>query len=98
MRTLSVVIFALLALFTFANRDQNCGNSGYYCADTDTCCEMTDGSWGCCPYSNGVCCNDNSCCPTHTLCDNSCQGEVMSLYNHLFVQDNNQEEALNQDY
>ncbi|KAM0748370.1 hypothetical protein T439DRAFT_80033 [Meredithblackwellia eburnea MCA 4105] len=54
-----------------------CGTSEMYCQDYQTCCLYSLTSippdkaghsqtleWGCCPYTNGVCCPaNNSCCP-----------------------------------
>ncbi|XP_051537974.1 progranulin-like [Myxocyprinus asiaticus] len=40
------------------------------CPDDTTCCQMPDGSWGCCPMKNAVCCEDKRhCCPEGTTCD-----------------------------
>ena len=39
------------------------------CYDGQTCCLNPDGSYGCCPFSNGVCCIDMvSCCPHANIC------------------------------
>uniref|UniRef100_A0A8C1VA43 Granulin b n=1 Tax=Cyprinus carpio TaxID=7962 RepID=A0A8C1VA43_CYPCA len=38
--------------------------------DDTTCCQMPDGSWGCCPMKDAVCCEDKQhCCPQGTKCD-----------------------------
>uniref|UniRef100_A0A2P2I181 Granulins-like n=1 Tax=Hirondellea gigas TaxID=1518452 RepID=A0A2P2I181_9CRUS len=45
------------------------------CPGQQTCCPFVDGSYGCCPFSRGVCCSDHqSCCPHKTICvnDNTC--------------------------
>nr|XP_055038811.1 granulin b isoform X1 [Misgurnus anguillicaudatus]XP_055038812.1 granulin b isoform X1 [Misgurnus anguillicaudatus]XP_055038813.1 granulin b isoform X1 [Misgurnus anguillicaudatus] len=40
------------------------------CPDDSTCCQMPDGTWGCCPLKNAVCCSDKRhCCPEGTTCD-----------------------------
>ncbi|XP_072311978.1 granulin b [Eucyclogobius newberryi] len=40
------------------------------CPDDTTCCELPDGSWGCCPMVKAVCCSDKEhCCPEGTQCD-----------------------------
>ncbi|XP_075942669.1 granulin a [Anarhichas minor] len=40
------------------------------CPDDTTCCETTEGTWGCCPMPNAVCCVDKThCCPEGTTCD-----------------------------
>ncbi|XP_058862565.1 uncharacterized protein LOC117433375 [Acipenser ruthenus] len=42
------------------------------CSDQQTCCKTAAGTWGCCPYSQGVCCDDlQHCCPNHYTCDKS---------------------------
>lgn len=47
-----------------------CGGSGLYCPDSDTCC-LDNGSWYCCYYSNAVCCPNGGCCPAgdYSCCD-----------------------------
>ena len=41
-----------------------------YCSSSQTCCELSWGDYGCCSYSNAVCCSDDkSCCPSGTYCD-----------------------------
>uniref|UniRef100_A0A8C9MYV9 Granulin precursor n=1 Tax=Serinus canaria TaxID=9135 RepID=A0A8C9MYV9_SERCA len=50
------------------------------CPDGTTCCRMSLGTWGCCPFSQAVCCPDLvHCCPQGYTCDpegGSClQGE-----------------------
>ena len=39
-----------------------------YCSDGYTCCKLSTGKWGCCPVPNGVCCNDQRCCPEDYTC------------------------------
>jgi hypothetical protein len=40
------------------------------CPDGDTCCQLQDGSWGCCPYPQATCCSDHQhCCPNGYQCD-----------------------------
>ncbi|XP_043911182.1 progranulin isoform X2 [Protopterus annectens] len=47
-----------------------CPDEKSECPDFSTCCELPDGSWGCCPYSQAVCCEDKEhCCPERTRCD-----------------------------
>ena len=42
------------------------------CDPLDICCELADNSFGCCPYTDGVCCKELSfCCPANTECGNS---------------------------
>ncbi|XP_018009748.1 progranulin [Hyalella azteca] len=39
------------------------------CPDSYTCCAFADNTYGCCPYSQGVCCPDHlSCCPHNSEC------------------------------
>ncbi|XP_078251393.1 progranulin-like isoform X1 [Rhinoraja longicauda] len=43
---------------------------GNVCDDGDTCCKHSDGTYGCCPLPNAVCCSDMiHCCPENTTCD-----------------------------
>ncbi|MCJ8738984.1 hypothetical protein PDJAM_G00042020 [Pangasius djambal] len=51
--------------------DIDCGG-GFSCKDTETCCRMSESSWGCCPYPKAVCCSDmQHCCPAGYTCDES---------------------------
>ncbi|XP_039593460.1 progranulin-like [Polypterus senegalus] len=44
-------------------------DSLYVCPGLQTCCRHATGDWGCCPYSQGVCCSDGyTCCPYGTRC------------------------------
>jgi hypothetical protein len=43
---------------------------GSFCPTTFTCCVLVDGTYGCCPLQNAVCCNDHlHCCPQNTQCN-----------------------------
>ncbi|KAG7335498.1 hypothetical protein KOW79_000191 [Hemibagrus wyckioides] len=47
-----------------------CPDQESECPDDTTCCQMPDGTWGCCPMPNAVCCEDKRhCCPEGTTCD-----------------------------
>ncbi|XP_016314254.1 granulins [Sinocyclocheilus anshuiensis] len=47
-----------------------CPDQESECPDDTTCCQMPDGSWGCCPMKDAVCCEDKRhCCPQGTKCD-----------------------------
>lgn len=47
-----------------------CPDQKSECADDTTCCQLLDGSWGCCPLAKAVCCEDKlHCCPEGTRCD-----------------------------
>ncbi|KAG8191513.1 hypothetical protein JTE90_019577 [Oedothorax gibbosus] len=40
------------------------------CQDFETCCKISDSSYGCCPYQNATCCQDRKhCCPGDSQCD-----------------------------
>ncbi|XP_063693192.1 uncharacterized protein LOC134825040 isoform X3 [Bolinopsis microptera] len=40
------------------------------CSDNQTCCSLTDGTFGCCPFKNATCCSDHiHCCPENLECD-----------------------------
>ena len=40
------------------------------CFPGETCCPLKDQGYGCCPYKEAVCCEDQaSCCPKGTKCD-----------------------------
>nr|CBN81737.1 Granulins [Dicentrarchus labrax] len=47
-----------------------CPDQASECPDETTCCQLLDGSWGCCPLVKAVCCEDKlHCCPEGTKCD-----------------------------
>ncbi|XP_020508364.3 granulin a [Labrus bergylta] len=47
-----------------------CGDKVTECPDGTTCCESSDGGWGCCPLPKAVCCSDKiHCCPEGNTCD-----------------------------
>ncbi|KAJ8345433.1 hypothetical protein SKAU_G00296260 [Synaphobranchus kaupii] len=55
---------------------QNVGETCVTCPDGEmcelyaTCCQLTDGSYGCCPFFIAVCCDDDiHCCPYGTTCN-----------------------------
>jgi len=40
------------------------------CDQSETCCQLENGDWGCCPYSEATCCSDKAhCCPNGYDCD-----------------------------
>jgi len=47
-----------------------CPDGESECEDDQTCCLMDDGTYGCCPFKNAVCCYDHvHCCPENTTCN-----------------------------
>jgi len=55
------------------------------CSQSETCCETPTGLWGCCPFTNGICCQDGiHCCPNNQIClnDGKCQSNS-STTNHF---------------
>ena len=43
---------------------------GSECPSGNTCCMLSSGGYGCCPYPNAVCCSDHEhCCPSGYTCD-----------------------------
>ena len=45
-------------------------NDGSRCPFGNTCCEMPNYKYGCCPMHNAICCSDGvHCCPEGTHCD-----------------------------
>ncbi|GFO11551.1 granulin b [Plakobranchus ocellatus] len=47
-----------------------CPGHHAYCRNGQTCCEITSGGYGCCPFPNAVCCRDRiHCCPSTQICD-----------------------------
>lgn len=51
-------------------KDNICPDPKVTCPQGTTCCALSTGSFGCCPYADGVCCRDGAhCCPHGTQCD-----------------------------
>lgn len=51
------------------NADITCPDNST-CDDSMTCCKVNEQQFGCCPYPNAVCCQDEvHCCPNDYLCD-----------------------------
>lgn len=47
-----------------------CPGGQVECPNSSTCCVMADGSWGCCPMPQAICCEDKvHCCPHGSTCD-----------------------------
>lgn len=65
---LAVLILAFFWTLNAQLEEKQCGNSRYYCASYQTCCQQDNGEWGCCPYSGGTCCG-SYCCPGGTTCE-----------------------------
>lgn len=48
----------------------SCPNPEDQCLDGQTCCQISETDYGCCPFAEAVCCTDMAhCCPHNTLCD-----------------------------
>nr|CAH8867609.1 unnamed protein product [Trichobilharzia regenti] len=51
-------------------KDIICPDGNFSCPSNTTCCQVTEGGWGCCPFPRAVCCSDRiHCCPEKTVCD-----------------------------
>ena len=66
-------VLFLLALLLGLTAALQC-EDGTNCPDHATCCQMESGSFGCCPYEEAVCCQQDYCCPQFGRCDGArCQ-------------------------
>jgi hypothetical protein len=64
-----VILISLISLACSQLKLQ-CGSSEDFCRDDQTCCALPEGSFGCCPYIDGVCCSDGDhCCPNGYECN-----------------------------
>ncbi|XP_003382695.1 PREDICTED: prestalk protein-like [Amphimedon queenslandica] len=46
------------------------GHEEKECSSNSTCCLMSEGNYGCCPFPNAVCCDDKKhCCPFDYACN-----------------------------
>jgi len=60
------ILFLTIIGMAFAT---TCGD-GSVCPDGSTCCELSTGSYGCCPYDGATCCSDHlHCCPNGYTCN-----------------------------
>eukprot|EP01125_Pyxidicula_operculata_P003851 TRINITY_DN152_c0_g1_i1.p1 TRINITY_DN152_c0_g1~~TRINITY_DN152_c0_g1_i1.p1 ORF type:complete len:333 (-),score=27.50 TRINITY_DN152_c0_g1_i1:37-1035(-) len=72
MRTL--ITLAVLSVISVVY-SQSC--SAGTCPPDSTCCALSNGQYGCCPYANAICCADHlHCCPQGYTCDVS-RGECI---------------------
>ncbi|KAB7507330.1 hypothetical protein Anas_05054 [Armadillidium nasatum] len=58
------------------------------------CCEEKNGTFGCCPFVEAVCCSDSHCCPKGTTCDvekGECIGQALSIPFHWMLDLSNPE-------
>ncbi|KAK7469520.1 hypothetical protein BaRGS_00036466 [Batillaria attramentaria] len=47
-----------------------CPDGRSECPDGNTCCKLSTGQYGCCPFPKAVCCSDGvHCCPNGYTCD-----------------------------
>jgi len=63
--------------------DVKCPGGKAACPDGTTCCKLTSGEYGCCPFAKAVCCADHlHCCPTGYTCDTAggtCKQDELSV-------------------
>ena len=46
------------------------GHEQKECSTNSTCCLLSEGKYGCCPFKNAVCCDDKKhCCPVDYACN-----------------------------
>lgn len=51
-------------------KENQCPGGEASCPENSTCCPLHDGSYGCCPIKDAVCCADSvHCCPGGYTCD-----------------------------
>jgi hypothetical protein len=64
-------------------RNVPCPGGTATCPDDNTCCQLSSGSYGCCPLPQAVCCNDHlHCCPHGYQCDTTagrCTSQDVSI-------------------
>ncbi|XP_050962191.1 granulin a isoform X6 [Labeo rohita] len=56
------------------------------CSADSTCCHLSTGEWGCCPYPEAVCCPDQQhCCPTGYRCDLHRRSCIKTTWLHVEI-------------
>lgn len=64
-----LTLFFSFVILSCAKGNQ-CPGGKTSCPDDSTCCSLHNGSFGCCPIKNAVCCQDSvHCCPGGYTCD-----------------------------
>ena len=59
---------------TATTSNKICPGGESECMDTETCCKLAGGGYGCCPLKHAVCCKDGEhCCPQGYICS---EGEI----------------------
>ena len=69
--TIAIPFLAKLAVATIKSPEKviKCPDNSY-CQDTNTCCQLEAGNYGCCPQVHAVCCSDKEhCCPQNYTCE-----------------------------
>ena len=68
---IDTMLIVLCGLLMFSQAKENlCPGGKANCPDDSTCCVLSNGSFGCCPIQNAVCCGDSvHCCPDGYTCD-----------------------------
>lgn len=62
--------FALRKTYGAEKSSVICPDGRSQCPFDNTCCEVTSGKYGCCPFSDAVCCSHHvHCCPSGYTCD-----------------------------
>lgn len=76
----------------FEDHSNICDDPEVKCQEGATCCKLTGGEYGCCPYDNAVCCKDGAhCCPSGMTCDlehGRCQPHIYEPFYHLNLKSN----------
>ncbi|CAH8602860.1 unnamed protein product [Heterobilharzia americana] len=74
-----------------------CPDHQSMCPDDNTCCQLLDKSWGCCPLKDGICCADRyHCCPNGSVCNletKQCISPTDVNLPHTQVDDNHDEKV-----
>lgn len=62
--------FLVLAVLISAVFSAQCPDKKSVCPGSTTCCALSGGQYGCCPYPEATCCKDGAhCCPNGYQCD-----------------------------
>ena len=71
MQRVATVLIVLCGLVVSSHAKENqCPVGKASCHDDSTCCALSNGSFGCCPIQNAVCCGESvHCCPDGYTCD-----------------------------
>ncbi|XP_076059988.1 progranulin-like isoform X2 [Oratosquilla oratoria] len=80
---MNIILVLFLASIGLSYSSIPCPGGKYRCEDKQTCCQMPNEEYGCCPFPQATCCKDHiHCCPNGMRCDlqtQSCKNGLFGI-------------------